>query len=226
MLTGLPVVWCQSDCDTVQVIGNNDNTEYTEAIDSMVYLNLNNPAQCNGTISAYQYCHYPTTETGGGVRFNAILAVFRREGNFYQSVTGSDVVLEVVTTLGFTCSTVNVTPMNGIQIEPGDALGACVGRMQINNDSFQQLNLAGDSGINDFFASSVPVSECSSITDSVATDNLSQLSGRMLHLAAEFSELLVFIGSRSCVLIYSTVYWPPTHCPPTHLPPTHWPPTH
>ncbi len=189
MLTGLPVVWCQSDCDTVQVIGNNNNTAYTEATDSMVYLNMNNPAQCNGTISSYQYCQYPTTVTGG-VRYNAILAVFRMVDDIYQPVTGSDVVLEERNALPFTCSS---SPLNtgSVQIQPGDVLGACVARDNGGGSNRRQLNLAGDNNTNGLSVSGASVTLCDTTNiPGLATPvtSLVDIPGRILHLSAEFSE--------------------------------------
>ncbi len=86
----IPAVFCQLDCGISQAIG----TAYSVAMDSMVYLNLNNPAQCNGTISSYQYCYYPTIQLDdGNLRFNAILAMFRRDGNNnYQYINGSNLL--------------------------------------------------------------------------------------------------------------------------------------
>ncbi len=159
---------------------------------------MNNPAQCNGTISSYQYCQYPTNQTAN-IRFNAILAVFRKVGNTYQHVNGSDFVVEVGMTLPFICR--NATPSAGsVQIQPGDVLGACVSRRQGNINNRQQLNIAGNdaSGFSVSGASIGGDGLCNTndLQDSltVMVDNLTNIPERILHLSAEFSELFVSIG--------------------------------
>ena len=177
----------QFDCGLTQVI----ETEYTEATESMIYLNLNNPAQCFGTISSYQYCHYPITRSGG-VRFHAILAVFRMMGDSYQPVSGSNIVLEERDSLPFTCDTSTLT--TSVEIQPGDVLGACVGR-ESSGGNRRQLNLAGDNA-NGFSVSGVSVSVCDpdNLQDLTAlVPSLVDMPGRILHLTAEFSKLFRII---------------------------------
>ncbi len=193
MFSGLPAVLCQTDCEDT-VIGNNDDTEYNEAMDSMIYLNLNNPAQCNGTISSYRYCHYPTDVSGRSrprPQYNAILAVFRLMGNTYQPVARSTVSLTVRMTRQFTCCNIEIRA-GSVQLEPGDVLGACVGRRNKQNDR-RRLNLAGNTSNKSVSISGVPVSLCNNQTSLIIfrTDNLTTFLGRILHLSAEFSELFI-----------------------------------
>ena len=112
---------CKLDC-TDQVFGNENETEYTEATDTTVYLNLNDPANCSGTLSSYRYCHYPTMDAS--LTYNSILAVFRLLGSNYVAVGGSDVFITGMITEAFSCVTL---PSAGtVQIEPGDVVGGSI----------------------------------------------------------------------------------------------------
>ena len=152
----------------------------------MVYLNLNDPAKCYGTLSSYKFCHYPMTT---GINYNAFLAVFRRQGDTYVPLMESEASLQVTVAQAFNCST--SVPWGSVQIEPGDVVGVCLGPLQ---GSRKQLNLVGNdatgfsvSGVsttgncnfnNIQSSATVTISELMSLTDSV------------LHLSAEFCELL------------------------------------
>ncbi len=183
---GLPAVLCQLDC-TDQVFGNENETEYTEATDTTVYLNLNDPANCSGTLSSYRYCHYPTMDAS--LTYNSILAVFRLVGSNYVAVGGSDVLITGMITEAFSCVTL---PFLGtVQTEPGDIVGACVGPRQGGNNR-RQLNLAGNDAIGfsvrGASRSGCPTIDLNSVT--VMTSELMVFPDRILHLSAEFGELL------------------------------------
>ncbi len=192
MFSGLPAVLCQTDCEDT-VIGNNDENKYTEATVSMIYLNLNNPAQCNGTVSSYRYCHYGTSQSGNSVQFNAILAVFRKVDNTYRPVAGSDITLTMRNNNQFNCLSADLEGL--IQVQPDDVLGACVARGEGGNPSNrQQLNLAGNNMDESVLLSGVAVTGVCDSTNvqgsaTVAINELMNISGRVLHLSAEFGEL-------------------------------------
>ena len=102
---------------------------------------------------------------------------------------GSDIVIEVTTTEAFSCVTL---PFLGtVQTEPGDIVGACVGRRQGGNYR-SQLNLAGNNAIGfsvrGASRSSCPTNDLNSVT--VMTSELMVFPDRILHLSAEFGELL------------------------------------
>ncbi len=153
----------------------------------MVYLNLIDPANCSGTLSSYRYCHYPTTQ-GNPIKYNAIVAVFRLQGNTYVPLMGSEAAIEVTTIESFSCSA--SMPVASVLIEPGDVVGACVGPRQGGNR--EQLNLAGNNAPG-FSVSGVSVGNCPSNDLSSATvtiNELVQFSDMILHLSVEISELL------------------------------------
>ncbi len=192
MCTGLPAVLCQLDC-TDRVFGNENETEYTEATDTMVYLNLNDPAKCYGTLSSYQFCHYPMT-TG---TYNAFLAVFRRQGDTYVPLMESEASLQVTVAQAFNCSTSVPVGPGSVQIEPGDVVGVCLGPLQ---GSRKQLNLVGNNATG-FSVSGVSMTGICNIKNiqmsaTVTISELMNLTDSVLHLSAEFCELIVHIITR------------------------------
>ena len=121
--------------------------------------------------------------------YNSILAVFRLVGSdYYVAVDGSDIVIEVTTTEAFGCVTLPFTAT--VQTEPGDVVGACVGPRQGGNR--RQLNLAGNNAIGysvrGASRSGCPTNNLNSVT--VMNSELLIFPDRILHLSAEFSELL------------------------------------
>ncbi len=116
--------------------------------------------------------------------------------------------LNVNTTSPFNCSTVQLPAV--VQVQPGDILGACVGRRQGNDTIRQQLNLAGDN-VNGFsVVSGASVQRCNlknlrSLRNIAVTD-LVEMPGRFLHVSAELSKYLYIIATQYFVASYPHCY--------------------
>ncbi len=154
----------------------------------MVYLNLNDPAECYGTLSSYQFCHYPMTT---GTDYNAFLAVFRRQGDTYVPVIESRASLQVTVAQAFNCSTSVPVGPGSVQIEPGDVVGVCSAQAQGQS---KQLNLVGNNATG-FSVSGVSMTGNCNFNNiqssaTVTISELMSLTDSVLHLSAEFCELL------------------------------------
>ena len=139
-------------------IGRNNESEQGVRTNQRFYLDVNNPATCNGTIINWRVCYYG--------RFDSVLnsywatyAVYRRMGSgvdeSYEKV--SELFRAVRTTLGiadgadglnqlgFNCYTDSIDAGNSPPtIRAGDIIGACVFDPQ-DEDIFDrtQLNIVG-----------------------------------------------------------------------------------
>ena len=94
-----------------------------------LYLNTDNPAQSDGTITRWEYCYYPPTEPGIYQVFFAIfrprtvinVQLYERQSallNFSISVSG---LVE-----GFLCS--SFIPVEQFSVQQGDIVGVCLPR--------------------------------------------------------------------------------------------------
>ena len=133
-----------------------------------------------------------------GVDYNAFLAVFRIQGDTYVPVIGSGAFLQVTVAQAFNCSTsVPEGPPGSVQIEPGDVVGVCLGPLQ---GPREQLNLVGNDATG-FSVSGVSMTGICNINNipgsaMVTISELINLPDRILHLSAEFCELIVHIITR------------------------------
>ena len=132
-----------------------------------------------------------------GINYNAFLAVFRRQGDTYVPVIGSGASLQVTVAQAFNCNTSVPVGPGSVQIEPGDVVGVCSAQVQGQR---KQLNLVGNNATG-FSVSGVSMTgNCNfnNIQNSamVTISDLINLPDRILHLSAEFCELIVHIITR------------------------------
>ena len=143
-------------------IGRNDESEQGVRTDQRFYLDVNNPATCNGTIINWRVCYYGRSE-GQAFEFHsywATYAVYRRMGSgggesyvkvselfrAVRTTTGRGDGVDGRNRLGFNCYTDSVDAGDSpLTIRAGDIIGACVFNPQ-DADSFdrQQLNIVGE----------------------------------------------------------------------------------
>ena len=118
-------------------IGRNDDSELNEGTDQRFYLDVNNPATCNGTITNWTVCYYGRSDSGS---YWATYAVYQRMGSgddeYYERV--SEMFTAVTSTMdvgfsdglnqmGFNCYTDFIDIGNSpLTIQAGDIIGACV----------------------------------------------------------------------------------------------------
>ena len=72
-----------SNTDTI-IIGTNDETAFTAERHRRFYLNVADPAPCNGTINSWRYCFYKPFSIDDGHDYKTTFAVYRRVGTNYQ----------------------------------------------------------------------------------------------------------------------------------------------
>lgn len=161
----------------------------------MFYLNRNNPAQCNGTITSYSYCYYsPAMPTGG--MYEATIGVYRSiGGDRFQLLDGSTmtITLDGSTSLqpGFACQKLNISS-GAIRVQIGDVLGACI--YDRNSPMIEQLNLVGRATdtVHTLLGMGID-NDCrqrSRLPSPVDSLQLMRHSGRILHLYANIGKLL------------------------------------
>ena len=140
-------------------IGRNDESEQVVRTDQRFYLDVNNPATCNGTITNWRVCYYGRSDSGLN-SYWATYAIYRRMGSGADEsyVKVSELFRAVRTTIGFgdgadgrnregfNCYTDSIDAGNSpLTIQAGDIIGACVFDPQ-DEDIFDraQLNIVGE----------------------------------------------------------------------------------
>ncbi len=165
------------------------------------YLNTQDPAQCDGTITQFQYCYYRGTQFAASYDFT--FAVFRRSSPSY--IKASDAVTISRTyansNLGltgtFACRTFSV---NDIPVQAGDVIGVCIYDPPDNAESVRifgtdytnrlQVDMVGQTTGSDHFLMSTSNSGCGdfSVPNSVAVSSLNRVDERVLHIHANISK--------------------------------------
>ena len=123
-------------------IGRNDDSALGARTDQRFYLDVNNPATCNGTITSWRVCYYGRSNSGLN-SYWATYAVYRRMGSGEDEsyVKVSELFRAVRTTtltgfldgadglneIGFNCYTDSIDAGDSpLTIRSGDITGACV----------------------------------------------------------------------------------------------------
>ena len=116
-------------------IGNGDDSELTERTDRRFYLDVNNPATCNGTITNWTVYYYGRLDAAS---YWATYAIYQKvdsgENEHYEKVSEMFSAVRTINgdgdgfnQIGFNCYTdfidVGDSPLT---IHAGDVIGACV----------------------------------------------------------------------------------------------------
>ena len=115
-----------------QPLGNSEQTEYTRTNDDLFLLDVDHPAQCDGTVDSLNYCVYRRPPSGNSFTdgfdfpFQAFAAVFRPEPNdVYTRVSNfttlSQSQLDIDDPGFFGCFDQAVP----LTVQTGDVLGVC-----------------------------------------------------------------------------------------------------
>lgn len=106
-------------------------------------MNFNSPAQCNGTVTQWNYCFYGTGSAGEvfGVKFmvyrsNNVAGVYDRVNNslYYLKMN-----YEQLPTFGIGCSAVTLNSSQQFQILQNDIIAACI--VESDSDGINPLNV-------------------------------------------------------------------------------------
>ena len=118
-------------------IGRNNDSVLSERTEQRFYLDVNNPATCNGTITNWTVCYYGRSDSDTYLATYAVYRIisfgedeyYERVSEVFTAVTATTNVgfSDVLNEIGFNCYTdlidVGDSPLT---IHAGDIIGACV----------------------------------------------------------------------------------------------------
>jgi len=94
-----------------------------------LFLDLQNPAPCNGTVTAWNYCFY-RLESASDLNYLVDFVVYRRMGSNYQLVESRTVDMSgpqlARLNSDFMCDTISLQQSEMFEIREADVLGACL----------------------------------------------------------------------------------------------------
>ena len=170
--------------------------EFSAIRDRRFYLNIADPAPCNGTITRWRYCYYgPSSLLSASYRVT--FAVYRNDmtdsgGLYYQRVSRTFTADRVATSQnpissGFNCHDELDIGSEAVEIQRGDIVGACIFDP---NDYLifvhSQLDVVGEaSGYS--LLEMRDISECdfNAVPNQILVSNLREQTSRILHLYAD-----------------------------------------
>ncbi len=144
-----------------------------------LFLNLENRAQCSGTVTAYHYCYYDNTGENVMVVF---FMVFRESGGDYTLIEGSR---RIVTRTdaevnGFGCDVLQLDEAQQFQVQENDIIAACT----VDHSNLRPLHVHSSSGGGDLY---VINGFDTGSTDSCSSAELSTISGNDLQRQDDFA---------------------------------------
>ena len=138
---------CQNGART---IGSDNRIQYeaeSQSLGGRLYLNIDNPALCSGTITRWEYCFYPPIDNG---TYHILFAIYRQSDAFpnipfYQSRSprlNLTISIDYKVDEGFLCS--SIFPAEQISVQQGDIIGICLPRTNtldiVSDTSGEHLN--------------------------------------------------------------------------------------
>ena len=176
-------------------IGNSDDSELRERTEERFYLDVDNPATCNGTIINWTVCYYGRSDPGLFNSYWATYAVYRKMGSggdeYYEKV--SEMFAAVRTTngirdgfnqRGFNCYADFIdTGGSPLTVQVGDIIGACV----FNPDEGfrRRLNIVGEMSGESLMQADIS-DDCTrdDIPSNIPRNSLQDRDNRRLHIYA------------------------------------------
>ena len=178
---------CQCDSTASNnIIGTNDELAYTAERDKRFYLNVANPAPCNGRINSWRYCLYNPGNIDNNREYKTTFAVYREVGTGYQKVTSSETTIslrgrEMNRSQNFNCYDIIV---DSFTVQAGDFVAACI---YDPNGGSTQLDLIGEDVDGSLKWTDWAFSrQCrrNSLPSDVSNNQLETKDSRILHLYA------------------------------------------
>ena len=110
--------------------------------DGVQYINLNNPAQCRGNLTAWHLCYYPRATSDGA--FSVRLRVWRpaaSQGSLYSRHSSAEITITPSLNSGeelLVCEDITLAAEDYIQVERDDVIG-----IYIPESSFSSVSTIG-----------------------------------------------------------------------------------
>ncbi len=184
------------------LVGTDSSTQLVVNKEHSFYLNTQDPAQCDGTITEFNFCYYRSNPIQLAASYDFTFAVFRRSSSSdYISVseaftTGRTVANSNFGTGGtFAC---RIFSVNDIPVQAGDVIGVCIydppdnaDPVRISTTDFTNrvpIDMVSQNA--GHFLMSTSNSGCGdmSVPNPVAVSSLNRADKRVLHMYADISE--------------------------------------
>ena len=172
-----------------------DATEFEANKEHSFYLNTQDPAQCDGTITEFNFCYYRSNPIQLAASYDFTFAVFRRSSSEYINVseaftTGRTVANSNLGLFGtFACRTFSV---NDIPVQAGDVIGVCIYDPPDNAGFTTRLpiDMVSQNAGSEHFLMSTGNSGCGdmSVPNPVTVSSLNRANQRVLHIHADISK--------------------------------------
>ncbi len=165
-----------------------------------LFLNLENRAQCSGTVTAYHYCYYDLSSEAVRIVF---FMIFRENGSEYSLVEGSHrrVTRTDSQVNGFGCDVEQLDETQQFQVQENDIIAACT----VDHSDIRPLHVLADStGGNDIyelndFDSGSPDGCSPSELSTIRVSGLQRRDDFALHLYADIGETKVATSKVPCI---------------------------
>ena len=114
---------------------HNQNDQREDPQEGRVYLNMNEPAVCSGTVYGWRYCFEPD---GDAPPHALVLAMYRPQRNrAYQLVPGSYYLLTIKEDLDtFSCLSTTLEPSEYFTVQENDVVAFCEPLMTLRVEVF------------------------------------------------------------------------------------------
>ena len=217
-------------------IGNNNETPAIERRDQMFYLDLANPAPCDGRVMSWRVCYYGPgnrNDLNGLRSYWATYAVYRRTGDGatlrYQRVSeiftavrgtrplirgmGPRVINDRIDgeiQSGFVCYNDSLEARRlTLTVQAGDVVGACVFDPADQRPIRRsQLDVVGEVEGESLLAMNTNGCSIDSIPSDVPTNQLTVINSRRLHIYAPVGMFKLNGSNEINVLLHTHVYRP------------------
>jgi len=172
--------------------GNTDRMERGLSSARGLFLDLQNPAPCNGTVTAWNYCFY-RIESASDINYIVDFVVYRRMGSNYQLVESRTVDMSgpqlAALNSDFMCDTISLQESEMFEIREADVLGAC---LNDEGNNQKMLDILAESVTNTLYATDGCTQSGINIPTSIRSSGLSTRSSFAIHLFVDVSKFSIY----------------------------------
>ena len=169
------------------LFGNTDRMEHSQSSAKGLFLDLQNPAPCNGTVTAWNYCFY-RIESASDINYIVDFVVYQRMGSNYQLVENRTVDMSgrQLRDLNsdFTCDMISLQESEMFEIREADVLGAC---LNDEGNNQKMLDILAESVTNTLYVTD-GCTQSVNIPTSIRSRGLTTSPSFALHLFVDVSK--------------------------------------